>query len=339
MAIRASYRWRSKWLGDGLTRRAWLGAALALPAARAAREPAIEIFDLSLLDDPVTHNELFFVREHFPAPAVSTHDWKLSVSGRSLTYDQLTEMPSRSVAATIECAENPVGGGLVSHAVWEGVPLAEIAKRTQAPFLRLRSRDGFTRVIPTSKALHPDTLLVLRMNGDSLAPSHGGPVRALVPGWYGMDSVKWLEAIEPADAEDTGKDYRRGMQSLLGASTGDAVRGVQVKSVFARPMDGAVLSGRKFILRGAAWAGEQRVSKVEVSTDGGASWRAAQLGERKPYCWALWQSEWRIPAAGEHRLAVRATDEKGAVQPAQRDSRRADAYEQNHIQHITVTAL
>ncbi len=325
MAIRAFYKWLSKSPGDRLSRRGLLGVAL---------------FDLSLLDEPVTHNELFFVRDHFAPPTISTHDWKLSLPGAQVSYEQLADMPTRTVAATLECAENPPGGGLVSHSVWEGVPLrALLAKAAPNPFVRLSSRDGFARTIPFDKAIHPDTLLVLRMNGSSLPPIHGGPVRALLPGWYGMDWVKWLDSVELTGSPDESKDYRRRTQSLLGAATGDAVRAVQVKSLFSRPIGGAVLASRRFTLRGAAWAGEDSVAKVEVSTDDGATWIAARVDGGKPYCWTLWQCEWKIPRAGEHRLAVRATSSRGASQPAGRDSRRADPYEQNAWQRITVTAL
>lgn len=341
MAIHAFCKWRSKWPGDGLPRRSLVGAALAWPLAlRAEREAVVEVFDLSLLDEAVTHNELFFVREHFPAPAVSTHEWKLSVAGAAVSYEQLAEMPTRVVAATLECAENPVGGGLVSHAEWEGVPLkALLEKSAPKAFVRFSSRDGFARYVPYDKAAHPDTLLVLRMNGSTLPPGHGGPVRAMLPGWYGMDWVKWLDSVELRDAADEGKDYRRRTQSLLGAATGDPVGAVGVKSVFARPVDGAVISGRRFTLRGAAWAGENRVAKVEVSADGGNTWLPARFGESKPYCWSLWQCEWKIARAGEYRLVVRASDGRGRVQPPDRDARRSDSYEQNHWQRIVVTAI
>ncbi len=325
MGIRASYKWRSNSPGDGLSRRGFLGVAL---------------FDLSLLEDEATHNELFFVHDRSGSPNISTHDWKLNAPGAPLTYEQLSELPTRALDATLECAGNPPGGGLVSHAVWEGVPLKDILNRA-APraFVRLAARDGFTRVLPFEKAMHPDTLLALRMNGESLPPAHGGPVRLLVPGWYGMDSVKWLDSIELTDTPDESKEYRRRTQSLLGAATGDPVRGVLIKSVFSRPIDGAVLATRRFTLRGAAWAGEGRVAKVEVSTDDGSTWVPARLGEAKPWSWVFWQCDWRIPRAGEHRLAVRATGDRGDAQPAARDPRRADAYEQNAWQRIAVTAI
>lgn len=340
MAIHGSYKWRSRWPGNVWSRRAWLGAVCAPGVARAARQAEVQAFDLSLLDEAVTLNELFFVREHFPAPEVSRHDWRLTAAGRKFSYEELADLPLRTVAATLECAENPPGGGLVSHAVWEGVPLRAVMGKTPlSPFVRLRSVDGFSRTIPAEKALHADTLLVLRMNGAPLPPSHGGPLRAVVPGWYGMDAVKWLAGVEFTDEADTGPDYRRRTQSLFGATTGEPVTAMAVKSVFSRPVEGAILSGRQFLLRGAAWAGEARVAQVEVSTDDGSSWKAATMTATAPYCWALWQYPWRIAGAGEYRLAVRATDDRGNTQPGGREGRRADPYEQNAWQRSTVTVV
>jgi hypothetical protein len=112
---------------------------------------------------------------------------------------------------------------------------------------------------------------------------------------------------------------------------------MQVKSAFSRPLDEAVLVGRSFVLRGAAWAGENRVSRVEVSCDGGKSWQKARLAsEPRIYTWVRWSYEWKIPGAGSYELVVRAVDDQGREQPAERPSNRVDNYEGNHWQVIRV---
>ncbi|MEJ7608051.1 MAG: molybdopterin-dependent oxidoreductase, partial [Bryobacteraceae bacterium] len=113
----------------------------------------------------------------------------------------------RKVLPLLECAENPVGGGLVSHADWTGAPLATLLAKAQpdpqARLVRLSGADGFTRTIPIAKALHPDTLVAYRMNSEKLLAKHGFPLRALIPGWYGMDSVKWLDQVKVLSGEES----------------------------------------------------------------------------------------------------------------------------------------
>ncbi len=334
-------KWRSRLPGDaGLTRRTFLAAAAA----------GVEVspFDLSLLDTGVTPAELFFVREHFAVPSVDPLTWKLAVTGAVATplgipHAEFVKLSRKTLPVTIECAENAVGGGLVSHAEWEGIPLAailaQVKPRADAKFVSLVGADGFTRTLPLDKASQADNLLAFRMNGESLPPQHGSPVRALVPGWYGVTSIKWLERIEFLTAAPEPKDYVRRTRSLLaGVTMGEPVTRVLVKSVFSRPLDGAILYGSRFTLRGAAWAGESSVRGVEVSTDGGRSWAPAKLSPLVRYSWTHWNFEWKIPSRGKFDLAVRATDDAGVTQPAERDSGRADDYEQNHWQRIAVTA-
>lgn len=347
MEIRASYKWDSKSSGD-LGRRAFLGA-LGLAAVRAQQAEVAE-FDLSLFEEWTVPAELFFVREHFPAPNVSSAGWKVSVGGMAaapfaISYDELTGLETRNLAATLECAENPSGGGLVSHAEWTGVALGALLERarpgTDASHVRLASADGFSRTIPLAKASHQDTLLVYRMNGNKLPVNHGFPVRVLVPGWYGMDSVKWLRSVELVAGPDPNNPYVRSTRSLLaGKLRGEPLSRMNVNSALARPVDGAILSRRRFVVRGVAWAGEDRVRSVEVSTDAGKSWAAARLSrDPAPYAWTPWTYDWRIPAAGKFELAVRATDGSGRTQPPEREPGRADAYEMNAWQRVRVTVL
>ncbi len=333
-----------------LSRRAFLGGSLAVVAW--GQQPEISAFDLSLLDGWLTPAESFFVREHFPPPKVPAQGWALKVTGAvaapfEVSYDDLLRAPRKTLPVTLECAENPVGGGLVSNAEWAGVTLDSLLERAQptpeARAVRLVSADGYRRSIPLEKARHADTLIAHGMNGERLPEKHGFPLRAVVPGWYGMDAVKWLERIEVLSGDDTdaasGQDYQRVTRSmLLGVRQAGAVTAMNVKAAFSRPVDGAILIGRNFIVRGAAWAGENRVRSVEVSVDGGKSWAPARLaGEPRPYAWAQWSYDWKIAGPGGYGLAVRASDDAGRTQPSERARDRADNYEQDSWQAIRVT--
>jgi hypothetical protein len=154
-----------------------------------------------------------------------------------------------------------------------------------------------------------------------------------------VDSVKWLRSIDVLEGEPPPQEYEREEQSLLlGRRRIGPVTAMNVKSTFSRPLDGAILFGRRFTIRGAAWAGENRVQRVEVSVDGGTSWQAARLdSEAKPYAWVRWSYEWKIPDRGSYELVVTATDDRGREQPAIRPSSRVDEAEQNQRQSIQVT--
>jgi DMSO/TMAO reductase YedYZ molybdopterin-dependent catalytic subunit len=221
--------------------------------------------------------------------------------------------------------------------------LGKAQPRENARFVRFLGADGYFREIPIAKALHPSTLLAFRMNGVKLPPAHGFPVRAIVPGWYGMDSVKWLRAVEVVSSEDGAMPaafrYRRRHRSLLlGAREGDPVTAMNVKSAFTRPVDGAIITGRRFTIRGVAWAGEERVQKVEVSVDGGKTWNAATApaGSHQIHSWVPWQYQWTIPKKGDYELLVRASDESGRTQAMERASDRVDGYELNTCQTVRV---
>jgi len=349
-------KWPSKSPGDGgrlrLSRRVFLASFLSsLVKAQSTKVTAeVSAFDLSLLEEGVTHADLFFVREHFPAPAVSSAGWTLSIVGAvsrnlEIAYQDLLSLPRTTLPVTLECAENPVGGGLVSHADWTGFSLASLLERAQptseARSVRLSGGDGFSRTIPLTKALHTSALIAHGMNGGRLPENHGFPLRAVIAGWYAMDSIKWLRSIEVLDREAENQSYGRLTRSLLAGTRPDGpVTTMSVKSAFSRPVDGAILTGRRFTIRGAAWAGENRVRQVEVSMDGGKSWLVARLaGEPQPYAWTHWMHEWKIPASGRYELVVRATDDQDRQQPTERPAGRVDDYERNTYQVIQVIVV
>jgi DMSO/TMAO reductase YedYZ molybdopterin-dependent catalytic subunit len=303
----------------------------------------------------VTPNRWFFVRNHFEVPVIDRARWRLRVEGlverpREWTWEELAALPERSVFATVECAGNgrsflrerapgvQWGAGAIGHAEWTGVPLRLVLERSgvrpgAAEVLFEGGDRGseadhpepmpFARSLPLAKALHPDTLLARRMNGEELDPLHGYPLRLFVPGWYGVASVKWLTRIEVLD-----RPYRGYFQSVKYTVARRAPGGVeavvvgpmQVKAEIVRPAEGAVLGVGTNRLFGMAWAGEDAIEAVEVSTDGGRTWgRAELLGPRAPYSWALWEFLWEVADAGPYELLCRAVSAAGAVQPAEHD--------------------
>ena len=325
----------------------------------------------------ITPTEQLFVRSHFPAPAVDPKTHRLRVEGAvetplDLSVADLMALPAVTRPLTLECAGNgrvfltPQARGLqwqlgaVGTAEWTGVPLSAIldkagAKPAAVEVVLVGADVGaltadpatpgpihFDRSIPIAKARNPEVLLAYKMNGEPLPPAHGGPVRAVVGGWYGMASVKWLTRVVVTKTPYAGYwqtfDYSYFERRDGGLPTLKPITAIQPKAQIARPTLGEVVpAGRRYTVRGAAWAGEAAVGKVEVSTDGGASWAAAKLtGDDKPFCWRAWEYAWDVPAtAGPVSLVARCTDAAGNGQPTKRDPDRR-TYMINHLVLVEV---
>jgi DMSO/TMAO reductase YedYZ molybdopterin-dependent catalytic subunit len=319
---------------------------------RSARPIDLET-PVGLLDSWLTPNDLFYVRSHVYAPEIRLPDWRLEVKGAverplELRLDDLKRMPRASVVVTLECAGNgraffdpPVAGiqwqkGAVGTARWTGVRLADVLKRAgPKPEGRHVWLDGadrgigtmpdYIRNLPVAKALDPDTLLAYEMNGEPLPPLHGFPLRAVVPGWEGAYAVKWLERIEVADREHEGffvqTAYRYPTRRIAPGAPVDPkdmapLTGLAVKSVLTAPAEGAVVPGSGVRIAGFAWAGEAEVERVDVSTDGGATWQPTRLGaDRARYAWRRFELDWRPPEPGSYVILSRAADARGRVQP------------------------
>jgi DMSO/TMAO reductase YedYZ molybdopterin-dependent catalytic subunit len=364
-------------LGGKWTRAAADAPAMAGNLIVRERNPDNLEMPFETLDGFLTATDRFYIRSHFAVPKVNAKAWKLRVAGAvdkplELTLDELLAFSSGTRPVTLECAGNgrqflepkskgvQWGLGAVGTAEWTGVSLSAVLERAGvrkgAVDVVLEGADlgepknepkpagrmPFARSIPLAKALQPEVLLAHRMNGEALTPSHGFPVRAIVAGWYGMASVKWLERVtvteRPFHGYDQTVDYavwdrRDGVPSLA------PITEIEVKSSIARPTAGETIpAGKDYRVRGAAWAGEADVAKVEVSTDGGSSWAAAELtGKPVPFSWRLWEFTWKAPAAGKHILLARATDGKGRTQPMTRDADRRN-YVINHVVPTPVTA-
>lgn len=310
------------------------------------------------LDGFITRNEDFFVRCHFPIPEIRRDLWRLKIGGHvqrplEFQWDELRSMPETSVTATVECAGNgrvflspKVDGaqwerGAVGNAVWTGVRLAEVLQRAgltpsareviliggdcgeieSAP--RPAGKIHFARSLPVAKA-SDDVVLAWQMNGHELTPAHGFPLRAIVPGWYGMASVKWLSEItvsaEPFHGYYQSVDYAT-WQRQTGEPSLVPITELQVKAQIARPGPaGRVPVGQSCVVRGAAWSSDAQITRVEISVDGGTTWHDARLDEQtERHAWRWWSFTWRPDRRGRVTLVVRATDAKGRTQPTRRD--------------------
>ena len=306
-----------------------------------------------LIDSWLTPVELFYVRNHIEQPEVNLGEWRLRVSGEverplELTYADLLRFEQADVANTLECAGNGramfrprVPGiqwarGAVGNAHFSGPRLADVLRRAgvklsgkhvmfngldQPP---LKAPD-FVRSIPMEKAMHADTLLATRINSVALPLEHGFPVRGIVPGWLGAASVKWVTEIQvldrPYDGTFMNSGYRFPKRSVAPGESVPAeekyvLTALSVKSLITSPRQGARLKKGPIKIMGVAWAGVEDVVRVDVSTDYGRTWRAAELGkDHTKYAWRLWGYTLQAREPGSYLIMARATDSAGRTQP------------------------
>jgi len=328
------------------------------------------------IDSYLTPTELFYIRSHFPTPDLDRASYRLRIDGAvrrplALSYEALRRMRSETRVATLECAGNSrvflvpqVQGaqwelGAVSNAEWTGVPLRALLERAgladDACEIVLEGADrgspkeeplpphpiSYVWSLPRAKAIQPEVLIAYQMNGRDLSPDHGFPVRAIVPGHYGMASVKWLTGIRAVRKPFHGywqtSDYAY-WASMDGKPVRRPLGEMQLKSEIARPRVYETLApNRSYTISGAAWAGETDVTEIAVSTDGGRTWTEAEfLDPVRRYAWRRWKFDWLTPRKpGQYTLLARAKDAGGALQPDEHD-RNYGTYVINHSLPIEV---
>jgi len=332
--------------------------SVAIPGKEGMVVRSHRFFDLEMpveyANSFVTPVEHFFVRNHMHEPStLDGAEWRLSLSGEvekplGLTLTELRKMEQHSVINTLECAGNGrafavphVPGvqwqkGAIGTARFSGPRLKDVLERAgvkaNGKHVMFRGLDevpgkvpAFVRSIPIEKAMDGDTLAALNMNGAPLTKHHGFPARALVPGWIGAASCKWLTEIKVLDKEFEGNfmspGYRMPNHPVKPGEAVDVAdthpaTALNVKSLIASPGDSSTVKSRAVHIQGVAWAGEADIEKVEVPFDSGASWQAAQLGkDQSHYAWRLWSHSWKAPQAGDYTIMSRATDSAGRVQP------------------------
>ena len=313
--------------GGRLTRRQALvrGARLLLAALAAsalvtwlerASAWAQSLFDrIRGLPPEVTSNREFYtVSKNFFDPEVDARRWRLEVVGLverplRLSLEDLQALPGYTRPHTFECISNPVGGDLIGNAMWRGVRFRDLLERArprpQARKVVFRCADGYHTALPLEDVMHPDSFLAYEMNGEALPKAHGFPVRAVIPGVYGMKNPKWITRIELTDRDHLGYWESQGWSD-------EAV--VKTTSKFTTPADGATLPAGGLAVGGVAYAGDRGISAVEVSFDDGRTWQRAHL---KPamgqHTWVLWALVWQA-RPGTYILKVRARDGVGTLQ-------------------------
>jgi sulfite oxidase len=303
----------------------------------------------------ITATDCFFVRNHGDVPQIAEDAYRLSVGGSvahplELSLSDLRAFPTHHVVATLQCAGNrrrelaqvaPIPNELewdleaISTAEWRGVRLRDVlvaagvlAGAQHVAFLGADTMErhdgkGLGGSIPLAKALHPDTLLAYAMNDEPLLPTHGFPLRALVPGYIGARSVKWLTSItlqrDPSDNYYQARAYRLYPASAdpqtLDVESGMMLGEQPVTSLITSPQAGASISAGECVVSGYALSGERTIARVEVSGDGGASWQVATLRTQSQlYRWVWWDAR-LVVSAGETTLIARAWDSGANTQP------------------------
>jgi DMSO/TMAO reductase YedYZ molybdopterin-dependent catalytic subunit len=298
----------------------------------------------------LTPTGLHYLVIHWDIPPVDVATWRLGIGGRvreplELTLDELRAGPRRTIPVTLECAGNGRGwlsprplslpwlGEAVGTAEWTGTPLrgllqdagleedaVEVVFRGADRGIQGEEDQTYARSLTVAEAMRPEVLLAYEMNGQPLQPQHGFPLRLLVPGWYGMTSVKWLSSIEavtePFEGFQQANAYRYQQDA---EDPGVPVQRIRVRALMIPPGIPDFFSRSRFVdagrveLSGRAWSGSGSVERVEVDVDG--DWAEATLGPQVgAFAWRGWSFDWDA-TPGEHELACRATDDADNVQP------------------------
>jgi DMSO/TMAO reductase YedYZ molybdopterin-dependent catalytic subunit len=320
-----------------------------------SRRPEDLEMPLTGFADYITPIEHFFVRTHVYVPTVNINDWRLTVDGDvgtplNLTMDDLKKLPSSELVCVVECAGNgrsfadpQVPGlqwsnGSVGNGRWRGVRLGDVLKRAgikdsgkevvfNGADVPIGNMQDFRRSITVKKALDANTLLAYEMNGVTLPVKHGFPLRVVAPGWASDSWVKWLTNITVMDKEFDGfwmkSAYRKPDHPIAPGSAMPPekmvpVTSLRVKSVIASPVDGTTARlGDTVTLKGVAWSGDKGpITQVDVSIDGGRTWKASELGvDKSQFGWRQWTYSFRPDRENYYNVMARATDSTGDKQP------------------------
>jgi DMSO/TMAO reductase YedYZ molybdopterin-dependent catalytic subunit len=327
---------------------------------------------LEALRYPVTPIGLHYLLIHYDVPVVDPETWRLTVRGEHelvLSLDELRARPAAEVTVTMECAGNgrakldprPVSQPWLLEAVgtarWRGTPLRPLLEEAGIGSGAVEvlctgldrgveggeEEQAFQRSVPLDEALRTETLLAYEMNGEPLPPQHGFPLRLVVPGWYGMTNVKWLERIELVDTPFAG--YQNAWSYRLRQAEdeeGVPLDRMQPRSLLVPPGVPEFMTRERMVaagevpLEGRAWSGLAPVEAVEISSDGGETWLPAELepeGER--WAWRGWTYRWDAEP-GEHVLCCRARDAAGNEQPRE-PAWNLGGYANNAVQTVRVT--
>ena len=283
-----------------------------------------------------------FVRTNFDVPELDARSHSVAVGGAverpfALRVEELRAMPHCTLTVTTECAGNhrtsmsplprgePWHGGAVSTGRWTGVILRDLLDRARllpsCVEVLTSGADGderrsYQRSLPLETALRPDVLLAWRLNGRPIPARHGAPLRLVVPGWYGMASVKWVARIDALTLPFSGYFQTERYVYRERDKAVQPVTEIRVKSIFVSPAPWSAVRMGKVRVRGLAWSGRAPISRVEVADSTGSAFSPVRLvGPAECHAWRAWEVLWTPPHRGRHVLRCRATDEAGNVQP------------------------
>jgi len=263
----------------------------------------------------ITPTEDFYIVQYSGPQTVNVNAWSLKITGKvkkplSLTYEDILKRPPVERMVTLTCIDNEVAGDLIGNAVWKGIELkdllAEAEPHSSVIDVAFYGADDYSDSITFERATQYDVLLAYEMNGKPLDKNHGFPLRAIVPGLYGIKNVKWLTQLEL-----THYDYKGYWQKKSWTDQGT----IKVSSRIDDPGPYNTLQ-KGHVFRGIAFSGYNGIGMVELSFDDATTWQRVKLDSEatSPYSWVHWHYKWETPPPGDHRIYVRATDRIGRTQ-------------------------
>ena len=282
----------------------------------------------ALLASEITPTDLFYRVDINPVPpTVDVNSWRLVVKGLvsrplTLTYEQLKARPSVQQIATLECVSNKIANDFISTAIWNGIRfkdlLDEVGVKPNAKYIVFRCADGYDVGIPLERGFQEGSILAHGMNGETLNAKHGYPVRAIIPGLYGMMNPKWITEIELIDRVYEGYWQKKGWANNAQYNTHSYIiipGNAPVRKIFRNLGSVNIVVGEQIPIAGVAFAGDREISRVQVSTDGGATWKDARIkNPLSPYSWVIWATELDVTSKANYKIVVRATDKTGKIQ-------------------------
>jgi DMSO/TMAO reductase YedYZ molybdopterin-dependent catalytic subunit len=288
-----------------------------------------------LLASEITPTYLFYRIDINPiVPEVDVNSWNLLIKGMvgtplKLSYEEIKSMPAIEEFVTLECISNKIGGDLIGTALWKGIRLKDILEKAKilpgVQYIVFRCSDGYDVGIPLNKGLMNETILAYEMNLAPLTSKHGFPIRAIVPGLYGMMNPKWITEIELVDKVYEGYWQRNGWSNIAEYNTGSSIvipGQAPIRNRF-RNLDenftnNSSSANKRVPIAGIAFGGDKGISKVEVSIDGGITWKTAKIKEPlSRYTWILWTTGFIPEKVENYKVIVRATDKNGEVQSSE----------------------
>jgi sulfane dehydrogenase subunit SoxC len=311
---------------------------------------------LSRLQDFITPTQDVYVIAHMGVARVEPSEWRLRIDGMVerpsvLDYQGLLRLPAHEITAVLECFGNPLEPEAptrrVGNVTWRGALLADVLAgagvKPGATAVWLEGLDSgmfsgsyierYIKDVPLARAIQQDVLVAYAMNGEPLTHEHGFPARVFVPGYFGTNSVKWLSRITLSSTRPEGlfttQLYNRSIE-VDGRDTRQPARELDVQAVIVHPADGDTVAQGRRLITGWAWSASP-ITRVEVSTDSGASWCETGLVERGDApTWQRFAMNWIVTATGAHEIRCRATDAQGRIQPVEG---------RNRIHAIAVTVV